>query len=924
METSNVFTYQWNCTDNNINVFGITADGQSVYIKVTDFTPYVYLELPENIDWNAHVNTFSERLVSGLRDKPVKKSLVYKRKLYYAHKNDKGENKMFPFLFMSFKNKASINQLRFMKPVTIPGICKDLVCKIHEQDATPVLQMTCIQDISPVGWVSVKGVTVPDFEKESLCDIEIVATWRNVTASTCTDVVDPLIMSFDIECNSSNPNAMPNCNKPADKIFQISISLTTSKSQEKYLLSLGNPDKDIVGCEVRTYATEHALLCAYSAFIRINRPQVIVGYNIFGFDIPYMIGRAKHCMCLSSFDQQGYIAGSHAVEKTINWSSSAFKDQHFEFLDVEGVLFVDLLPLVKRDYKFDNFKLKTVSENLLKDATKDPLTPQDIFKCYETFTPKSLGVVGKYCVQDSVLVSRLCGAMQVWLGLCEMAKTCHVPIFTLYTQGQQIKVFSQVYKYCMSANIVVEKNGYVGNDTYTGAYVVDPVPGVYDMVVPFDFASLYPTTIIAYNIDYSTLVLDEKMPDSMCHVIEWEDHVGCTHDNNKKVEKIVCAKHRFRFLKDGLGVIPTIIQNLLQARKVVNGQIKQLKETGGSKLLIDVLDKRQLSYKVSANSMYGALGVQRGYLPFMPAAMCTTAMGRKSIIKAAEFIQTNYGGKLVYGDTDSTMIVFPETDTEKLWKLCEKIEQDMLCIFPKPMRLAFEEKIYKRFFILTKKRYMALECGRSGEFMGKITKKGVLLARRDNSRAVRNIYEKTIMNVLHYSVPDIESIVDASLAMFQRKYVHSDFIITKSVNDISSYKQRDLPDDEKKKAKRLKDLKCTEDAYIEKCLPAHIQLAEKMRRRGIRVDVGSRLEYVITQDGDRLSEKVEDIVYFNRHAAILRMDYLYYIKLLINPIDQILGITTPHGDLMAKMYKTHQLKAKLCSELLNISQPIIV
>ena len=47
--------------------------------------------------------------------------------------------------------------------------------------------------------------------------------------------------------------------------------------------------------------------------------------------------------------------------------------------------------------------------------------------------------------------------MQVWVGLCEMAKTCRVPIFSLYTQGQQIKVFSQIYKECMYSGFVVEK-----------------------------------------------------------------------------------------------------------------------------------------------------------------------------------------------------------------------------------------------------------------------------------------------------------------------------------------------------------------------------------------------------------------------------------------------------------------------------------
>ena len=86
------------------------------------------------------------------------------------------------------------------------------------------------------------------------------------------------------------------------------------------------------------------------------------------------------------------------------------------------------------------------------------------------------------------------------------------------------------------------------------------------------------------------------------------------------------------------------------------------------KSLIDVLDKRQLSYKVSANSMYGAMGVRKGYLPFMPGAMCTTYMGRVNIELVAETIPKKYGGELVYGDTDSNYIHFPHlTGAQETW-----------------------------------------------------------------------------------------------------------------------------------------------------------------------------------------------------------------------------------------------------------------
>ncbi|NBV84632.1 hypothetical protein EBR57_11055, partial [bacterium] len=276
-------------------------------------------------------------------------------------------------------------------------------------------------------------------------------------------------------------------------------------------------------------------------------------------------------------------------------------------------------PIIQRDYKLENYKLKTVSDQFLA-ASKDPLTPKGIFKCYRMFTPDSLALVGKYCVQDSNLVLKLFEKLQIWIGLCEMSNTCNTPMFTLFTQGQQIKIFSQVYKKCMADNIVIDKDSFVTNesDRFTGAYVFPPVPGLYEMVVSFDFSSLYPSTIISNNIDYSTLVLDPSIPDEKCHVIEWEEHINCTcpgAEIKTTKKEVVCDKQRHRFMKEPMGVLPTLLKNLLDARKRTNAEMKQMtieldemKDKGSAeyddkKRMITVLDKRQLSYKVSANSV---------------------------------------------------------------------------------------------------------------------------------------------------------------------------------------------------------------------------------------------------------------------------------------------------------------------------------
>ena len=111
---------------------------------------------------------------------------------------------------------------------------------------------------------------------------------------------------------------------------------------------------------------------------------------------------------------------------------------------------------------------------------------------YSKKSIKAMSIIGKYCTKDSELCVKLMQKMQTWVGLTEFAKTCNTGVFSLYTQGQQIKVYSQVYKYCLQNNIVVEKDGYVTKEgeRYAGAHVFPPVPGIYDRVLPFDFSSL--------------------------------------------------------------------------------------------------------------------------------------------------------------------------------------------------------------------------------------------------------------------------------------------------------------------------------------------------------------------------------------------------------------------------------------------------
>ena len=993
MESNNFFVYSWHIDEREkevtaIRAYGVNKENKNICLRINDFTPYVYLELPTSVEWTENRAQIVGNKIDDLLGscKPIKKCLVFKKKLYYAYiNNTTKKRKEFPFLFLAFSSVNDIKTFIFKsrKAISIPGV-GFMKFNIHEQDASPILQLTCARDIPTSGWISFSGKKIEDEEKTTHCDLEYIVKWKNLEPHKVNEAVSPLIMGYDIEVYSSDPNKMPNAKKAKDVVFQISCVFARNGDKEdkyeKYLLSLFNPDPDVVGEDINIYLydNEMALLKGFVDIIHEKQPNIICGYNIFTFDIPYMIERAKFNFIQDEFDRQGFDKFGHAKEKTISWSSSAYKNQEFQYLDAEGRIFVDLLPLVRRDFKMDSYTLKNISTHFIGE-TKDPLTPKGIFKCYDIGkkngknAEKAMGVVGKYCVQDSALVIKLFDKLQSWFGLSEMAAICNVQIFDLYSRGQGLKVFSQMYKKCMSENFVVEKGVYTPTeeDYFQGALVYEPTPGVYSNVVSCDFSSLYPSIIIAYNLDYSTLVPnDSTIEDKDCNVIEWEEHVGCCHDESERKTKpkhILCGNKRYRFLKTEKGLLPSLVEGLLAARKKTRGEIKELEaklkkdditesEKTNIETLINILDKRQLAYKVSANSAYGASGSRQGYLVLPQIAMCTTAIGRKSITKVFDVIRNTYKAKIILSDTDSVYCTFDHIKTtQELWDYTIHVADEITKLFPKPMKLDFEGFIYWRLLTLTKKRYISLKCDRDGVVSKKIEKKGVLLSRRDNSNFVRQIYADIIMKIFYQENSDdiLYTAIQHINNLFTRKYDYKDFVITKSVGAVGDLKptprqgKKDkvligdytvplLAEKGSKKYEqqmKLKDAENEKEFYLH-CLPAQVQLAEKMKSRGIPVSAGTRLEFVILTHNNpkaKQYEKIESFAYFKEYAKVLNLDFMYYLKALAKPLDQVFECTVgkEEGKGFAEKFcdeqmKLRLLKIKMLDELKRVFSPKLV
>jgi DNA polymerase elongation subunit (family B) len=319
-------------------------------------------------------------------------------------------------------------------------------------------------------------------------------------------------------------------------------------------------------------------------------------------------------------------------------------------------------------------------------------------------------------------------------------------------------------------------------------------------------------------------------------------------------------------------------------------------------------------------------------------------------------------GRIILKNTDSCYINFSEyadkTKAKDLDSFCRQVESEISSLFPKPMKFAYEEQIYWRYLILTKKRYMALKCDLDGNVDNKIAKRGVLLSRRDNSKYIRDTYANTILKSFYRE--DLDVVLMKLFEDVKKLCVNAlpvkDLVVTKGIGAIADYKIRPLHVDDKKCKKRLQELglyheeanmdvlrhiitafgrkEDVEDEsylhnleylifkeYVKLSLPAQIQLAERMRARGSHVSAGERLGYVITQNGDKLGEKMEDTDYFKEHAESLKIDYLYYMKLMINPFDEVLETVYGEKDLFKKFYKTREQFKKVMDQLQKLFMP---
>ena len=971
-----------------IYIWGWNAANEGVCVRVEDFKIPMWIELPPTvqvtvkdkitdipIEWTeSNIEKLTAHLRSKMRTKKFTKEKInppptqplrswelpfdinvtsrarlYNNEFEFVASTQKYKSIPVNFLEMRF-NSLTSQQLYFellRVPLNVFGIGEVLLsCLCANRNLTPVMKLMTQCKLPSAGWIELLNpVEVLNTNKLSTKQHEYVVSCRNIRAladSLQMPIVHPLVCSFDIETYSHDHAHFPNPDEPKDIILQIGcVFARKGKVSRKVCLSLCW-DKTVSVEEDGTFeliriSNEHDLLLAWKDLILEESPDVLIGYNIFGFDIKYMYNRAKYRQDLD-FLLFGCIKNVRAEYKEISWESSARGKVEFQFLNTHGRLFIDLLPVIKASENLESYKLETVAAKYLQ-TNKDPIKPKDIFESWKERDWTKFYKVAKYCVQDTYVTYLLFEKLLIWFGLVESATTNKVPIFCMVSQGQQIKAYAQIFDYCYHHNMMCNPPLTKAiKSPYRGAIVTEPIPGLYHTILPFDFASLYPSIIIAHNIDFSRLVKNNAdIPEHLAPTIEWTDHEGCEHDPSTtskvvkerfrqkdnpqhlktdefrivatKPKKVFCGSYKYRFMSSeaaGKGVIPSIIEELLAARKKVR------KVMAANELLIEasmceddikgwkevnqVLEKRQLAYKVNANSMYGAYGSEQGYLPFFAGAECVTRIGRESIMKASECITKVHGGKVIYNDTDSAYCFFESLANKtvpQVWEFANQVVEHIKTLFPAPMKLEFEEKIYSKFLIFGKKRYIAEMTDENGKVKDKLYMRGVPLVRREYIEHFKSIY-KTCVDVILANIATLNDSLNDSPGLIGLKnnllnaIMEHFLIILRSSND-TTFKSFVI----------FKGLNKAHEDYA--IASAHVKVARKIAARGTPVLPNTRIEYVLLASPNNKFDKnakqsdiAESLEYYKEFRSVLRLDYLqYFDSQYVNNLDQLL--TTAFG-----------------------------
>jgi len=457
------------------------------------------------------------------------------------------------------------------------------------------------------------------------------------------------IRLFTIDIEVSAEGGFPNVFDCAEEILTITLQNYATKQIVCFANArhYDNARKDLayVRC-----SDEIDLIHRFLAFWQQNTPDAITGWNCELYDIPYIAGRIER------------ILGEKEARRLSPWGNIRRKELVIQgreqiSYEIAGVSVIDYLDLYKKftytnqeSYRLDHIAFVELGQKKLDHSE---------FDTFRDFYTKDWQKFVDYNIKDVELVDQLEDKMKLIELLLTMAYDAKVNYNDVFFQVRTWDAI--IYNYLKKRNIVIPpKDKSSKDEKYAGAYVKEPIPGIYDWVVSFDLNSLYPHLIMQYNISPETL-LDERHPQATV------DRILQEQINFELYKDYAVCANGAMYRKDVKGFLPELMEKMYGDRVIFKKKMIEAKKAY-EKTPTRELEKEiarcnniQMAKKISLNSAYGAIGNQYFRYYKLANAEAITLSGQVSI-RWIEGKMNKYLNKVLKTD-DVDYVIASDTDS---------------------------------------------------------------------------------------------------------------------------------------------------------------------------------------------------------------------------------------------------------------------
>ncbi len=751
-----------------VRLFGKTSDGKRVVVLDYNFEPYFYVLPSESAE--------IEKLVEKIK----RIRLIDRKGREIAPKRVEVVEKCY------FRKKRKFVRIVAKIPQDVPKL-RDTVKEWedveneYEYDIPYIRRYIIDKNIIPFKKIIVIGKEVD--KRRFLADTVIEAKELKQTDKDMD--VNWKILAVDIEV--LNPEG--NVNAEKDPIIMISLATNDGVSK---VLTYNPKIRESLDC-VELLRSEEDIIKKFVKIVKEVDADIIVTYNGDQFDLPYIRQRAEKYKI--------------KLDLGLDGSSLRFvKRGRVSGARVKGRVHVDLyhfiFNIVRGTLRLGRFTLEELAKEILGEEKED-IVAEEIWKYWQEGGEKLHKLVS-YAKSDAETTLKIANEiLPLQIELCRQIHQCLFDVSRM-TSGQLVewfllrraKEFGEV-----APNRPKEEEKVVREqETYKGAFVLEPKKGLHENIIVYDFRSLYPSIIITFNIDPATI------------------NCECCDGHESPIG--------YHFCKRIEGFIPVILKGLIEKRGKIKEEMKKLRKDSEEYKKKDI---EQFSLKLLANSFYGYMGYAGSRWYSKECAEAITAYGRKYIKETIEAAK-KFGFDVLYGDTDSMFVKFEEKNLNKLEELATKFLNEVNKKLPGALELELEG-IYRRGLFVAKKKYALID------YNNNITTKGLELVRRDWAMIAKKTQQKVIETILKEGdVNKVAEIVRNTINNLRNGKVSIDDLViyTTLKKDIREYKSEG----------------------------PHVAAVRRAIAKGRKIEQGAIIGYLIVKGSGRVSERarlVEEI-----------------------------------------------------------------